>query len=725
MFSKLAIILFCLTLSHPGYGAEELRPKIQSIMARAQTFQGIGYTKDADDIARSITQDLLKPSATRHATPAEAAAMTQAHLEMELYYAFNTEHGSNKIRNHRIVYDFLSDLDKNKMRTKDQKAHLTILTVLSLAAQEFFWNEKSTVADLKKRVLRELRYGLFSQLNHKLDVSNLIVLEEKQLAQIIEEKVDAKLLADLENLLNGFKAKQIGDTYGAIFDELTNQLSKATTETLPVELAQKHINFEKLGFKTKYLSLMDEPLSLKLIEAPSEGDGMCGEHSLFIPTDGACSKIAEGNGRYKILRAILDNPEDSEARRLYLLASDHLDSATFKQLMKTHTKVLSQTQAKLLHDKITAYEELENTKLQAKEKLVADSKQQLITDIAKLPGLAAALNEFKAQLNTPDIFKEWTTAWAIDDQNRTFKNIIDAIMSLRTANPELEKLLPDIVQLDLELQQAQANADTDYKSAQLTALLKKYSTEKALKDFCSLDKHKILVAKIKRINNAIVKAKNKLKNYRKSSKLTGLIPAQEKIVTNSQKELATLEQGDLVNFNKLIELQTAHSEALSEYAATEPNYTLRNEKRAAKYTLIATAIKDFIDVDILPVKPGHKAFTLDNLKEKYGAFITDLCQNICLLIDDTITATLIEQRWDKSNNQATSIDACIGKELALERLVIVESLETLPVELQPAALVEKMINTAMDAELDGWLQSEAVYTQLWATLHNLNIRPVA
>mgnify|MGYP000745657950 CR=1 FL=1 len=58
----------------------------------------------------------------------------------------------------------------------------------------------------------------------------------------------------------------------------------------------------------------------------------------------------------------------------------------------------------------------------------------------------------------------------------------------------------------------------------------------------------------------------------------------------------------------------------------------------------------------------------------------------------------------------------------LRRLEIATSLPVVPEELSPESLRTEMIALAnRPGELSGWLPCDALYTQLWASLNNLNV----
>jgi hypothetical protein len=64
----------------------------------------------------------------------------------------------------------------------------------------------------------------------------------------------------------------------------------------------------------------------------------------------------------------------------------------------------------------------------------------------------------------------------------------------------------------------------------------------------------------------------------------------------------------------------------------------------------------------------------------------------------------------------------INHGLAARGLEIVESLPETPAELRADALSAEMTGLALgDGELRGWLPCDAVYTQLWAIINNLNV----
>ncbi len=307
-------LLITINITEPAKAAVALHAKVEEVRARAARLATDGYNDATNTLARKNTAQLLTPLADRTATATEAVG---AHLRTELYYAFNTQWGPGKVRDHRIVYDFLSQLNKEELKNANQKEHLTVLTILSLAAQEYFWNEKSTVNDLKNRIKRELRYGLFSKAGHKFHISSLAYLDGINLDRIINGWINDSLIGKLRTLMEGFRAKTLGATYAAIFDDLAANLAGAPAS---LNLDLNPATIACFGVPAT-IAHPGDPAKLDLKSVSSLGDGICGEHSLFIPTDGGMVGIQEGNGRYKILRGIYDNSNDAETRRLYLLAS--------------------------------------------------------------------------------------------------------------------------------------------------------------------------------------------------------------------------------------------------------------------------------------------------------------------------------------------------------------------------------------------------------------------
>lgn len=149
--------------------SQGLNSEVQELIEQTRIFSEMGYTEEADTLARKNTRKLLTSTADTELTQDEFNALVSIHLKTQIYYAHNTKWGLGQIREPRIIYDFLSQLDKGFASTPKHKEHLTKFTMLSLAAQEYFWNPRSTIEDLRNHAVHELRYGLFKKPDHILD----------------------------------------------------------------------------------------------------------------------------------------------------------------------------------------------------------------------------------------------------------------------------------------------------------------------------------------------------------------------------------------------------------------------------------------------------------------------------------------------------------------------------------------------------------------------------
>ncbi len=681
-----------------------LHAMVEEIQARAVLFSGKGYTAEADALARKTTTQLLTPLADRVATAAEAEAMVDAHLRAELYYAFNTQWGSGKIRNHRIVHDFLSQLNKAEAKNANQKEHLTAITVLSLAAQEYFWNEKSTVDDLKTRAKRELRYGLFNQAGHKLNISTLTYLDDISLERITNQWVNDVLVEKLKALMVGFKAKTLGSTYTAIIGDLAAKFA-GVTQQLPIDLFAETV--APFGLAA----------SLDLKHVTSCGDGMCGEHSLLIPTDGGPVGIQEGNGRYKILRAIFDNKDDPEAKRLYLLASQHMDGPKFVALMERQIaalKLVSAAQADELQVKLDIYRQHIVAKNAEKEEYIEASKKTLLVDVIRLPGLTVALSSFSTMLNTP-------AQLAALPGNKLFRNIIDEIIKLRTVNAELERLLStvdaQVTQLDTDTVVIKKTAEQVFAAAQ----------QKQQLVGANVEKFNVTNAAVIKINNELVTAQLLTASGLERLTKVPATPQQSLQVARTASEKAAanfskFQAGNPQFFVELAKNQRECLEASGVVAKIQADFVAAtNAKIAARYVLIGTVLKDFISVSMLPGSPN--AFTIGALCERgYGNFINDVCQGACELTGDTVTATAIDGLWNTFDAAKNLITTRTEQQLTSQRVEIASSLVVPPAELTPESLKQEMLALANGpGELSGCLPCDALYTQLWAVINNLNV----
>lgn len=572
----------------------------ESILSKINLFSAKGYSQATDDLARQITNQLF--TIDRILTPNEISA----HLSVELYYAFNTQWGIGKNRHPRITYDFLSKLDKNTSRNVNQKLSSTTVTILSLAAQEYFWNEKSTLNDLRKHIKRELRYGLFKKPEHKLNISNLIYLDGEILDCIICAQINEDLHEKLKALMSGFRAKSLGPTYAAIAEHLTAKLAAPGSTRLPIELPpairETFSLAENMDFKS----------------ASSAGDGMCGENSLFIQTDGASSGISEGNARYKIERTILDQTDDQEARRLYLLASPYSNSShKFLEVVEAYLISATEPHELDIRTAIAAYKEKE---IQLDLRRRASTNQQiraLITNTTE--ALSPVLELFKSELTKEEKLNVWTGNGmdAYKDQlSRDFNNIIEELLALESLH----------------------------------------------------------------INTA----------------LGSLIDPIRARITR--------------------DINTPREQRKKAFAQI-------NE-------LVGTTLRPFVDASILPGKEGTKAFNIDKLceegNERYS-FLTGLCAPICRLLSpiSTIAAStevIIETGIENIREEKEATILEIEHTLTMDRISILDSFTTLPPTFSPGTLRDEMHKIALKpGELSGWLPCDAIYTQLWAIVNNLNI----
>ena len=687
-----------------------LHEKVEGLEARTTLLATRGYTNEADILARQNTTQLLKPLTNRVATLAEAEVMIGVHLKAELYYAFNTQWGTGKVRNHRIIYDFLCQQNKAVAWNANQKEHLTVLTILSLAAQEYFWNEKSSHIDLRSCVRQEFRYGLFNQAGHKLNITSLAYLDDSNLNRLITKWVDDSLIGKLRMLMTGFRAKTLGSTYTAIIEDLTAKLASVATAKLDLDLRASTIATFRLATGA------DEKLDLKHV--PSVGDGMCGEHSLFIPTDGGCQGIQEGNGRYKILRAIFDNANTPEARRFYLLASQHMDGPKFEALIGKQITALRPTsadQADALQAKLDAYREQNQKATAGIEDFVSTSKKTLVTTTVQLPGLVTALKTFNTALNTSAQLS------ALSSQV-VFRNIIDELIKFRTVNAELNRLLctidADILRLNGEISAEKLAAEARLPQDKTTAH-KAFSEVQA--DF----------EKFKTTNAALLtKAIGLIAAHKAINDRIATTPAPGVQAVKTALDAAAAEFGKLQTDNQQFFKDHGEKETLCNMFAMAANtvavnYATRDAKLAEKYRLIGDTLKGFIGENMLP-SASADAFTVDALSSRYGSFINDICQGLCVMTGDKATQATIRAHWDAFDGAKIAMEAQKERRSALRRVEIATSLLAVPAELTPTtlrqemlALAEKVDYEGIPTELGGWLPCDALYTQLWAVLNNL------
>lgn len=635
------IILFLLVVAWLNFSAEAatnpsvavdtatgLSPAVREVQQRTETFKNAGYTDAADKLARQTTRQLLAPSPDKIATAAEADVMVDAHLKAELYYVFNTKWGTGKERDHRIVYDFLSKLDKSAQWTPQQREHFTILTVLSLAAQEYFWNEKSTIDDLQDRVRRELRYGDFKKAGHALDISNAVHLDDGYLDRIIRGWVNTNLNAKLESLMAGFKGKTLGTTYTEIVVELDSKFS-GRKESLPFD------NFGVVDFRA--YDLVEQ---MELLPVLSDGDGMCGEHSLFIPTDGACGGISDGNGRYKILRAILDNPNDHVAGRLYLLNSEHMVESGFETMIG---KYIGATGAGELKRKLDDY-------LEFRARLAAENQEKrsalartMLNDVMNLSGLSVILTKFQQSLKAHESIATWL-------KYNDFKKIIDEIIligvNIHTGGHAVIK--ERFIGIENKW---------DYLKQQIAA--KKKELESAGK---------------------LAKEKAKANLDRASAELEDL--------KTRHKVLSASEGADKSEIDNLLTNITEKEKEASVkkkiHADTEKEYASKLDVFVAETCQsnsgILNSLTDLVDPNIL--LSNEEAFSIPNLCEYgYANFVNDICQAICDFVGENLAAERIRGMWDDLENEDIQHQQTMGNQLDIKRLEIAESLSFRPKEL--------------------------------------------
>lgn len=685
-------------------------PEVVALLEKTTEFSTKGYVQEADNLARQITLQLINPPTDRVAAQDETTALINAHLKTELYYAFNTKWGSGRIRDHRIIYDFLSQFDKSSTRSANQREHLTRFTVLSLAAQEYFWNEKSTVNDLKNCVKRELRCSLFSQPEHLLDISMFINLDETSLHDITDSCVTDNLVTKLRLLMEGFKTKIFGKTYTDILDYMDTTSQGIPTITLPLDISLEEaiVPFE-----------ITPKIEVKAV--PSCGDGMCGQHSLFIPTDGelatAESGIVEGNGRDKMYRAIFDHATDADAKRLYLRASEHMDGLRFIGLLNKKIatfRAINPAQADALQAKMDAYNQFIQDKKTENETFIEQSKRSLLEAITRLPNLETVLNAFQARLNDPEQLKV-----CISDRN--FRNIIDEIILLRSSNTELEKFLAaidaDTSRLNTEIEDANA-AITATKDARAKA---EENIRLLAANFQQFQRDN---AELVRQHQTLFSREQQAMKIIENSKLApdNIDINPEKIKENIVKQFKEFEEKNPEFLRNITEKHITLVNAEKAYQDMKEDYSARDAKLAEKYLLICTTLKDFIGTNMLPGK-SPTAFSIEHLCSRgYSNFINGICQEICSFIGDQDTARVCQMHWDEFDTAKELLVNQIEQQLMSQRQEIAASLPFTPEELMPHSLSLEMSEIALrEGELGEWLPCDAIYTQLWAIINNLNI----
>lgn len=352
--------------------ADPLAAKITAIKDRMAGFVARDYDEEADRLARiTITEVLACPE--RDLSAAENAALVDAFLKTELFQAFNTRFGSTRTHDHRIVYDFLQTLDKVRAVSDREKAHLTKLTVLSLAAQEFFWNSNSTVLDLKRRVMRELRFGLFRQADNPLNVSRSIYLPgDDLLGQIIDAVVTDELRGTLNTLLTQFLKGGIGNIYTALLASLTEEQTRNAASYAPLALSSIP--------RAADFGIVD---GVRAAFYPSSGMGVqCGFNSLFVPTENAVNAAGPRTAREKMIRSLEDDVTDPILRRFYLFNSSFSDLISFERdlfnPLVARLKAISGDALKSASDREKASEAA--SRLEA-EKVVFDSRKKEIQEL--------------------------------------------------------------------------------------------------------------------------------------------------------------------------------------------------------------------------------------------------------------------------------------------------------------------------------------------------------
>lgn len=598
--ASLWICLNLFNMLHSSQFFSAAEEEVAWIRVKTSELSTLGYTQTADTLARQITQQLINPTSEKILSVDEA----DQHLRLELYYAFNTQWGTGKTKDHRIVYDFLSKLDKAAPKNPAQREFLSALTILSLASQEYFWNEKSTVIDLRNKAKRELRYGLFKKAGHKLNVSSLIYLEESDIERLTSTWISEDLLGKLHALMTDFRAKNLGVTFSAILDDLTTKLSKIGITKLPVELdattREKFSLSEQMDFRP----------------APSAGDGICGENSLFIPTDGACGGISEGNARYKIERAVLDQAVDPIAHRLYLLISPHINnSEKFLEIIESHLASTVDPNEVAIREAIVDYMQQEMDLNAGRQEGASQQLRDLIARVAE--PLSIILNRFKDELAKEEKLNAWTGNGADafkDTSCRDFNSLIEEILNNESISPTLVSVIDPI-------------------RAEITRIM------------------------------------------------------------------------------------------------SQPGIQ-RPKKMAERNKLVGAALRSYLDADILPGTMSDKSFDINKLcepgNERYS-YLTSLCVAACRLVRPVLavassTEALIESEIAAIRDEKDEVIREIEHTLSMERLKILELFSNLPAQFSPDILREEMHKKALSpGELAGWLPCDAIYTQLWAMVNNLNI----
>ncbi len=278
----------------------------QQLEGKINTFKAMAYNDNADIEARKITESIMLASPAAFPTEDEKKGIVKAFLELEAYYAFNASNGVGQFKTPRFAYDFLSKLNKAQVIGYSQRLHLTTLWILSVAAQEYLFNPKSTVDDLRKHFFTTSQFSLYRKDGNLLDIRNLVVQDQQELLMLTYMVINDELHQYLTLLLNEFKNKKLGQIYafekGFIDAKIqSSRKIKKNISAIPQELREK-FNLEA----ENELALYD-----------SVGDGQCGFFSQFIACEGRSSGIAENNTRFKVSDALVANENNPFFEGLY------------------------------------------------------------------------------------------------------------------------------------------------------------------------------------------------------------------------------------------------------------------------------------------------------------------------------------------------------------------------------------------------------------------------
>ncbi len=405
----------------------EQREKINAICRKASRIATVGYTEEADNLARETTIDILDSFEVTE--PSQVFDLFDAFLKMELFQAFNTQYGLTKTHDHRIVYDFLSSLNKARVVSHQEKTHLTTFTALSLAAQEFFWNPKSTVDDLRRRVKCELRYGLFKKAGDPLDVSALIYLEGAELHQIIDTTITEDARARLNSLLEQFLAGSLGNTYAEILTGLQQEQARNAYAPLDLSSIPRHAEFgiNRVVQAARYIS--------------SGAGNQCGFNSLFIPTENSVSASGAGTAREKVTRSLEDDIDDPLIKMLYVYNSDYCESVKIKEICDSYLEKLSsdpenpqrnEAIRKIIEikQKLTAQENMQQEENARKKTQGLERLHQNLQLLKKQ--LLEALEEFTHKCAEAETMEKWRGT-------NEFNKLGDCIAALKIAQIEFNE----------------------------------------------------------------------------------------------------------------------------------------------------------------------------------------------------------------------------------------------------------------------------------------------